>query len=177
MAGPGTDAVAPPALVDNVETLANVPGIIARGGSWFRTEGTDQSPGTIVCTVTGRVQHSGVAEFLMGTTLRDVIEEIGGGIEAGRSITAVMGGVSNALIAPDQLDTPLTYEDMAAIGSGLGSASFTVYDDQRRPRGHRGRSVPLPGGRVVRAVHAVQAGRARAGRPPGQAQPFDRRRP
>ncbi|MGZ4717923.1 MAG: NADH-ubiquinone oxidoreductase-F iron-sulfur binding region domain-containing protein [Acidimicrobiales bacterium] len=130
MAGPGSDAVAPPALVDNVETLANVPGIIARGGSWFRTEGTDRSPGTIVCTVTGRVQRSGVAEFIMGTTLREVIDEIGGGMKAGRSITAVMGGVSNALITPDQLDTPLTYEDMAAIGSGLGSTSFIVYDDE-----------------------------------------------
>src|SRR4051794_5839393 len=97
MAGPESGAVAPPALVDNVETLANVPGIIARGGSWFRTEGTDRSPGTIVCTVTGRVQHSGVAEFIMGTTLREVIEEIGGGMQAGRSITGVMSGVTNAL--------------------------------------------------------------------------------
>jgi len=129
MAGPGADAVAPPALVDNVETLANVPGIIARGGSWFRTEGTAESPGTIVCTVTGSVQTSGVAEFMMGTPLREVIDHIGGGIKAGRTITAVMGGVSNALLTPDQLDTPLTYEDMAAIGSGLGSASFTVFDD------------------------------------------------
>jgi NADH-quinone oxidoreductase subunit F len=130
MAGPGPDSVAPPALVDNVETLANVPGIIARGGSWFRTEGTERSPGTIVCTVTGRVQHSGVAEFLMGTPLREVIETIGGGIQGGHAIVAVMSGVSNALITPDQLDTPLTYEDMAAIGSGLGSAGFTVYDDR-----------------------------------------------
>src|SRR3954451_5036642 len=105
MDGAGSEAEDPPALEDNVETLANVPGIIARGGSWFRTEGTHQSPGTIVCTVTGRVQHSGVAEFLMGTPLREVIEEIGGGMKAGKSITAVMGGVTNALITPDLLDT------------------------------------------------------------------------
>ena len=129
MAGPDGQ-VAPPALVDNVETLANVPHIIARGGRWFRTEGTDESPGTIVCTVTGSVQHSGVGEFMMGTPLIDVINEIGGGTLRDRRIVAVLGGVSNALIPADQLDTPLSYEGMAAIGSGLGSAGFVVYDDE-----------------------------------------------
>jgi NADH-quinone oxidoreductase subunit F len=121
---------APPALVDNVETLANVPGIIARGGSWFRTEGTDQSPGTIVCTVTGSVQRAGVAEFMMGTPLREVIETIGGGPLPERSIVAVLPGVSNALIPADQLDAPVSYEGLAAIGSGLGSAGFIVCDDR-----------------------------------------------
>jgi NADH-quinone oxidoreductase subunit F len=129
MAGPG-DQVAPPALVDNVETLANVPHIIARGGSWFRTEGTDESPGTMVCTVTGSVQRSGVAEFMMGTPLIDVITEISGGARDGRRITAVLGGVSNGLIPAELLDTPLSYEGLAAIGSGLGSAGFVVYDDR-----------------------------------------------
>jgi NADH:ubiquinone oxidoreductase subunit F (NADH-binding) len=121
---------APPALVDNVETLANVPGIIARGGSWFRTEGTEASPGTIVCTVTGSVARSGVAEFMMGTPLREVIDTISGGPLPGRSITAVLPGVSNAFIPADALDAPLSYEGLGAIGSGLGSAGFIVCDDQ-----------------------------------------------
>lgn len=128
MAG-SDDEVAPPALVDNVETLANVPRIIARGGHWFRTEGTDESPGTIVCTVSGSVQRSGVGEFVMGTPLIDVITEISGGARPERQIVAVLGGVSNGLIPAAQLDTPLSYEAMAAIGSGLGSAGFVVYDD------------------------------------------------
>jgi NADH:ubiquinone oxidoreductase subunit F (NADH-binding) len=106
-----------------------VPHIIARGGAWFRTEGTDESPGTIVCTVSGSVQRSGVGEFMMGTPLRQVIEEITGGTPADRRIVAVLGGVSNALIPADLLDTPVSYEALAAIGSGLGSAGFVVYDE------------------------------------------------
>jgi NADH:ubiquinone oxidoreductase subunit F (NADH-binding) len=129
MAGPGGQPAAP-TLVDNVETLANVPGIVARGGSWFRTEGTEQSAGTMVCTVTGRVNHAGVGEFMMGTPLREVIETVGGGAIAGHTITAVLPGVSGALIPADALDTPISYEGFAAIGSGLGSASFVVYDDR-----------------------------------------------
>jgi NADH-quinone oxidoreductase subunit F len=129
MAGGDDPTGAPPALVDNVETLANVPGIIARGGSWFRTEGTEESPGTIVCTVSGSVQRAGVAEVLMGTPLREVIEVISGGPLPGRRIVAVLPGVSNALIPEHLLDTPLSYEAMDAIGSGLGSAGFTVLDD------------------------------------------------
>ena len=121
---------APPVLVDNVETLANVPKIIARGAAWFRTEGTDRSPGTLVCTVTGATRRAGVGEVLMGTSLREAIAEVGGGPEDGQSIKAVMVGVSGALLGPDQLDTPLTYEDMAAAGSGLGSGSYLVFDQR-----------------------------------------------
>jgi NADH-quinone oxidoreductase subunit F len=130
MAGPEGESSAPPALVDNVETMANVGRIIARGGAWFRTEGTDASPGTIVCTVTGSSAVDGVGEIMMGTTLREAIDLIGGGARAGRRISAVLPGVSNALIPASALDTPLTYEDMAAIGSGLGSAGFIVFDEE-----------------------------------------------
>lgn len=129
MAGPTGESVAPPALVGNVETLANVPKIIARGAAWFRTEGTDASPGTIVATVSGSVRSAGVGEVLMGTTVRQAIDEIGGGARAGRRVVAVLGGVSSAVLTEERLDTPLTYEDMAAAGSGLGSASLTVFDD------------------------------------------------
>jgi NADH:ubiquinone oxidoreductase subunit F (NADH-binding) len=129
MAGPNGETGAPPALVDNVETIANVPRIIGRGAAWFRTEGTDQSPGSIVCTVTGQVQREGVAEFEMGTPLREVIEEVSGGARPGHTIKAVLPGVSNALIPAALLDTPISYETMAAIGSGLGSAGFIVFDN------------------------------------------------
>jgi len=129
MAGPDSGSAAPPTLVDNVETLANVPRIVARGAAWFRTEGTEKSPGTIVCTVTGKVRRAGVGEVMMGTPLREVIEEIGGGALPDHTIKAVMSGVATGLVTADLLDTPVSYEAMADIGSGLGSAGFMVFDD------------------------------------------------
>jgi NADH:ubiquinone oxidoreductase subunit F (NADH-binding) len=80
--------------------------------------------------VTGDVQREGVAEFEMGTPLRVVIEEISGGARPGRHIKAVLPGVANAVIPADRLDTPISYEAMAAIGSGLGSGGFIVFDDR-----------------------------------------------
>jgi NADH-quinone oxidoreductase subunit F len=130
MAGPPEELIAPPALVDNVETLANVPRIIARGADWFRTVGTQESPGTIVCTVTGATRRHGVAEVIMGTPLRAVIDGIGGGALPGRRIKAVLPGCSNGIIPEDLLDAPVSYEGLAAIGSGLGSGSFIVLDDR-----------------------------------------------
>ena len=118
-----------PALVNNTETIANVPRILARGPAWFRTVGTESSPGTIVCTVTGSTVRAGVGEVRMGTPLREVIEAIGGGARPGRTIKAVLSGVANGVITADGLDTPVTYEDLSAIGSGLGSAGFIVVDD------------------------------------------------
>jgi NADH-quinone oxidoreductase subunit F len=82
-----------------------------------------------VCTVTGSTVHSGVGEVDMGTKLREVIELIGGGARPGRQIRAVLSGVSNTFIDGAALDTPLSYEAFAAIGSGLGSAGFAVFDD------------------------------------------------
>jgi len=129
MAGEGGDQAAPPTLVDNVETLANVARIIARGADWFRTVGTDESPGTIVCTVTGSTQRHGVGEVPMGTTLREVIETIGGGVQPGRTIAAVLPGTAQGFIPGSLLDTPVSYEGLDAVGSGLGSAGFMVFDD------------------------------------------------
>jgi NADH-quinone oxidoreductase subunit F len=129
MAGPRSETGAPPTLVDNVETMANVPRIISRGADWFRTEGTAESPGTIVCTITGSTRRAGVGEVLMGTPLREAIETIGGGPRRGHSIKAVLPGVSNGVILEPLLDTPLSYEALAAIGSGLGAGGFIVYDD------------------------------------------------
>lgn len=133
MAGAGADIDAVPALVDNVETLANVPKIVERGPAWFRTEGTEGSPGTVVCTVTGRVATPGVGEVLMGTTIREAIDQVGGGSLPGHEPVAVLPGVSGALIGVEHFDTAMTYEAMAAIGSGLGSAGFLVLDETSDP--------------------------------------------
>jgi NADH-quinone oxidoreductase subunit F len=129
MAVPGGDTDVAPTLVDNIETIANVPRIISRGAAWFRTEGTEKSPGTIVCTFIGDVEREGVGEVIMGTPLREALHAIAGGPREGRTIKAVLPGVSNPVITAGQLDTPLTYEDMQAIGTGLGSAGFLVFDD------------------------------------------------
>ena len=138
-AGPGGEAagvpmaggggVAPPTLVNNVETLATVPGIVSEGPDWFRAVGTDESPGMVVCTVTGSAKRHGVAAFPLGTPLRDVLDGIGGPGTADRAV-AGMSGVANALLPADRLDTPVSYEAMAAAGSGLGSAGFIVFDDE-----------------------------------------------
>src|SRR6266699_1116860 len=99
MAAPGELSDAPPTLANNVETLANVPGILAQGAEWFRSVGTADSPGTIVCTVSGRTARHGVAEMPMGTPLRDVIDEIGGFIvfDDTTDFVAVAAGVSRFL--------------------------------------------------------------------------------
>jgi NADH-quinone oxidoreductase subunit F len=120
---------APPTLANNVETLANLPGILASGADWFRSVGTDASPGSIVCTITGRTPRHGVAEVPMGTPLREVIEQIGGGALPGRRHVAAMSGVANALIMADDFDTRVSYEAMRELGTGLGTGGFIVFDD------------------------------------------------
>jgi NADH-quinone oxidoreductase subunit F len=129
LAGPGGETVAPPTLASNVETFVNAALIVARGADWFRSVGTEGSPGTIVCTVSGQTQHAGVGEFVMGTPLRDVIEVLGGGPLEGRELVAAMSGVSNALVPAALFDTPVSHEAMRKIGSGLGTGGFIVYDD------------------------------------------------
>jgi NADH:ubiquinone oxidoreductase subunit F (NADH-binding) len=125
----GTPPGANPTLVNNVETLANVPHILARSAEWYRQFGTRSSPGILVVTVVGDVVHPGVVEVEMGVSLRDVIDLFAGGVGPGRQIKAVFSGVSNPVITADHLDTALTYENFASIGSGLGAAGFIVYDD------------------------------------------------
>jgi NADH-quinone oxidoreductase subunit F len=129
------DADAPvgsnPTLVTNVETLANVPLILTRGADWYRTVGTRETPGPLICTVVGDVMHAGFAEIEPGTTLREVIDRVGGGVRDGRAVKAVLSGVSNPVLAAAQLDAPVSYEGLAAAGGGLGSAGFIVYDDTR----------------------------------------------
>lgn len=129
MAAPGDATAAPPSLVNNVETIANVPGILAEGASAFRSIGTDGTPGTLVCTVTGRTRRHGVGEFASGTPLREVIDELGDGPEPGRRVVAVLSGVAHPLLPADLLDTPLDFDAMDAVGAGLGAAGFIVFDD------------------------------------------------
>lgn len=128
MAEPGPTG-APPALANNVETIANIPGLVAEGADWFRDLGTPESPGTIVCTVTGATRRHGVAELEMGTPLGEAIDLIGGGARRGRRLVAAMSGVANPLVPAERFATPLTYDDMQHIGSGLGAAGFIVFDD------------------------------------------------
>ncbi|HRW36502.1 MAG TPA: NADH-ubiquinone oxidoreductase-F iron-sulfur binding region domain-containing protein [Aquihabitans sp.] len=132
--GPEDEAgvLSEPTLVNNVETFAHVAQIVANGPEWFRSVGTADSPGTIVCTVVGDVPRPGVAEVAMGTPLREVLEQVGG-VRRIDEVRAVLPGVSAPMVGPDGLDTPLTYEDMTSLGSGLGSAGFIVVGAQTSP--------------------------------------------
>ncbi|MBW3575456.1 MAG: hypothetical protein KY450_11405 [Actinobacteria bacterium] len=118
-----------PTVVNNVETLAMVTHILTRGPEWHRGLGTPESPGAMVVTVVGDVRRPAVGEVELGRPLGEVIEELSGGPRAGRRIKAVFSGVANGVVRGDQLDVPMSYEGLAAIGSGLGSAGFIVYDD------------------------------------------------
>lgn len=118
-----------PTLVNNVETLSNVPHILARGPEWFRSMGTAESPGTIVTTVVGDVVAPDVGEVELGTPLRAVIDAVGSGTRPGRPVKAVFSGVANPVVKAEHLDVPVSYEGFGSIGSGMGAAGFIVYDD------------------------------------------------
>lgn len=122
-----------PALVNNVETFANVALIVRNGPEWFREVGTQESPGTIVCTIVGDVTRNGVGEFVMGTPLAEVIETLGAGPRDGRRLVGVLPGASSAVINETRFGTPLTYEDFHDAGSALGSAGFLCIDDSADP--------------------------------------------
>ena len=117
-----------PTVVNNVETLANVPHILTRGPEWFRSFGTDSSPGTMVFILCGDMVRPGVYELPLGLPLRTLLWEIGGGPPEGRAFKAVFPGASNAVLGPEQFDTPLDFDSMRAVGSGLGSGGFVAYD-------------------------------------------------
>jgi NADH-quinone oxidoreductase subunit F len=127
-ARPGLEA-SNPTLVNNAETLSNVPHILARGADWFRSMGTSQSPGTIVCTMVGDVVAPDVGELEMGTPLGDAIDAVGSGVGAGRRMKAAFSGVANPVLTADELGVGLSYEAMRDAGSGLGAAGFFVLDD------------------------------------------------
>lgn len=117
-----------PTLVNNAETLAHTAWILAHGADAFRQVGTEQSPGTLLCTVVGDIEHPAVVEVPMGTSLRALLD-LCGGTHEGRTVKAIFPGVANAVLTGADLETPLSYEAMEAAGSGLGAGGFIIYDD------------------------------------------------
>ena len=119
-----------PTVIDNVETLANIPPIIVRGPEWFKSIGTPTCPGTKVFTLTGNVNNLGLIEVPMGITLRELVFEIGGGVRGGHGLKLVQtGGPSGGTMTPDLLDVPMTFDTLPKYNSALGSGALTVIDD------------------------------------------------
>jgi NADP-reducing hydrogenase subunit HndC len=119
-----------PTVINNVETWANIPVIILRGGAWFANIGTEKSKGTKVFALTGKIRNSGLVEVPMGTTLREIIYDIGGGIINGKKFKAVQtGGPSGGVITAEYLDTPIDYENLQKLGSIMGSGGMIVMDE------------------------------------------------
>jgi NADP-reducing hydrogenase subunit HndC len=119
-----------PSVINNVETLANIPVIIHKGGEWFSRIGSDDSKGTKVFALTGKITNSGLVEVPMGTTLREIVFDIGGGIANGREFKAVQtGGPSGGVITKDYLDTPIDYQHLKELGSIMGSGGMIVMDE------------------------------------------------
>jgi bidirectional [NiFe] hydrogenase diaphorase subunit len=119
-----------PTLINNVETFCNIAPIIRRGPEWFTAIGTDKSKGTKVFALTGKVRNTGLVEVPMGTTIREIVEEIGGGTPDGRPVKAVQtGGPSGGCIPASLFDTPVDYESLVRLGSIMGSGGMIVMDD------------------------------------------------
>jgi len=119
-----------PTLLNNVETYANVPQIILNGAEWFANIGTEKSKGTKVFALGGKINNTGLLEIPMGTTLREIIFEIGGGIPNGKKFKAVQtGGPSGGCIPEEHLDTPIDYDNLIALGSMMGSGGMIVMDE------------------------------------------------
>ncbi|MBQ9859270.1 MAG: NADH-quinone oxidoreductase subunit NuoF [Clostridia bacterium] len=119
-----------PTVENNVETFANVPQIILRGAEWFASMGTEKSKGTKVFALGGKIKNTGLVEIPMGTTLREIIDDIGGGIPNGKKFKAAQtGGPSGGCIPADLIDTPVDYDNLIAIGCMMGSGGLIVMDE------------------------------------------------
>ena len=119
-----------PTILNNVETYANIPQIILKGADWFSSMGTEKSKGTKVFALGGKITNTGLVEVPMGTTLREVVEEIGGGIPNGKKFKAAQtGGPSGGCIPASLIATPLAYDNLIAIGSMMGSGGLIVMDE------------------------------------------------
>ncbi len=119
-----------PTVVNNVETLAHVPAIVARGGAWYRTIGTADSPGTMLFTTLERVRRPGIYELPFGTPFRTLYEDCAGGLDDPRPLKAILpGGPSSGFLKPDALDLPLDYQAFRAAGSSLGCGVMTFYPE------------------------------------------------
>ena len=119
-----------PTILNNVETYANVPQIILKGADWFSSIGTEKSKGTKVFALGGKIKNTGLVEIPMGTTLREVVEEIGGGVPNGKKFKAAQtGGPSGGCIPASLIDTPMDYDSLISIGSMMGSGGLIVMDE------------------------------------------------
>lgn len=119
-----------PTILNNVETYANICQIILNGAKWFSSIGTEKSKGTKVFALGGKIEHTGLVEVPMGTTLREIVEEIGGGVPDGKKFKAAQtGGPSGGCIPADHLDVPIDYDNLIAIGSMMGSGGLIVMDE------------------------------------------------
>jgi NADH-quinone oxidoreductase subunit F/NADP-reducing hydrogenase subunit HndC len=119
-----------PTVINNVETLANIAPIIVNGGEWFASIGTETSKGTKVFALTGKVNVSGLIEVPMGTTIREIVFDIGGGVADGKEVKAVQtGGPSGGIIPAKYFDTPIDYESLTSLGSMMGSGGMIVMDE------------------------------------------------
>ena len=122
--------MASPTLLNNVETYANIPNIILNGGAEFAKIGTENSKGTKVFALTGKINHTGLIELPMGTTIKQIVYDIGGGIPNGKEFKAVqMGGPSGGCIPKEHIDTPIDYESLQKLGSMMGSGGMIVMDE------------------------------------------------
>jgi NADH-quinone oxidoreductase subunit F len=120
-----------PTLINNVQTLATVPIILDRGAAWYSTIGPEASPGTVVYSISGNVERPGNYELPLGTTLRELIYDVGGGIPGGRKLKAIIpGGSSVPVFTPDEIDTPADFDSIQAAGSFLGSAAIIAVDER-----------------------------------------------
>lgn len=118
-----------PTVINNVETLANVPSIIQNGASWFRSFGTEKSPGTKVYSILGHIVNAGLIEVPMGVTLREIIYGYGGGMRAGKFKIAQIGGTAGALLGEDALDVPMDFDSLKPLNATLGSGAILIMDD------------------------------------------------
>ena len=157
-----------PTVVNNVETLTNVPFIINKGGDWYRTIGTDKSTGPKIFSLSGRVNNPGNYELPLGTTFRELIFDHGGGIPDGRQIKAIMaaGASSSLIVANDEaLDTPMDYESVPNVGAQLGSASVIVIDDTVSIPWLIKKTIHFFEHEILRQVHSLSRGHLLDGAP------------
>jgi NADP-reducing hydrogenase subunit HndC len=119
-----------PTILNNVETYANIPVILLKGADWFNTIGTEKSKGTKVFAIGGKINNTGLVEIPMGTTLKEVVYDIGGGIPKGKKFKAAQtGGPSGGCIPAEHMDVPIDYDNLIALGSMMGSGGLIVMDE------------------------------------------------
>ena len=145
-----------PTLLNNVETYANIPQIINKGAAWFSSIGTEKSKGTKVFALGGKINNTGLVEIPMGTTLREIIEDIGGGIPNGKKFKAAQtGGPSGGCIPASLMDTPIDYDSLIAIGSMMGSGGMIVMDLLKSVLGGYASGIPAVAGLYFNLFHPL----------------------